>query len=378
MSTVDLQEIRKKLDQIDEELTGLFGERMRICGDVAQFKIETGKPVYDGERERQKLEAVAAMAETGFEKQAVRELFAQIMTISRRYQYKLLAENGLGMDTGFRIVKELSMKGIRVVYQGVEGAYSHGASLQYFGDDVDCYHVRSWEDAMKEVEEGHADYAVLPIENSSAGAVTDNYDLLIKYHNYIVAETFLPVSHALLGLSGAELSDITTVFSHPQALMQCSEYLNSHEKWRQISVENTAVAAKKIIEDGDKSQAAVASEIAGRLYGLKILAPAINHNKNNTTRFIIVSKEPVYREDASKVSLSFELPHTSGSLYNMLSNFIYNSVNMRMIESRPIPGRNWEYRFFVDIEGNLSDAPIQNALKGIAEEAANMRILGNY
>lgn len=378
MSTLDLQQIRNQLDKIDKEIVNLFEERMHLCADVAEFKIENGKPVYDGVREKQKLEAVRAMAEDGFQKQAVEELFTQMMTISRRYQYKLLAEHGMTAKTDFRAVKALPLKGVRVVYQGVEGAYSHGATLQYFGDDVDAYHVQFWEDAMKEVETGRADYAVLPIENSSAGAVSDNYDLLIKYHNYIVAETFIPVNHALLGLPEAELSDITTVFSHPQALMQSSKYLNSHREWEQISVENTAAAAKKILNDGKKNQAAVASEIAGRLYGLKVLEPAINYNKDNTTRFIILSKEPVYREDAAKVSISFELPHTSGSLYNMLSNFIYNNVNMRMIESRPIAGRNWEYRFFVDIEGNLSDAPIQNALKGIEEEASNMRILGNY
>ena len=163
-----------------------------------------------------------------------------------------------------------------------------------------------------------------------------------------------------------------------QSLMQSSRYLNSHRDWAQYSVENTAASAKKVLNDGKKNQAAVASETAGRLYGLKVLEPSINHNKDNTTRFIILSRDPIYREDASKVSISFELPHTSGSLYNMLSNFIYNHVNMRMIESRPIAGRNWEYRFFVDIEGNLGDAQIQNALKGIEEEASNMRILGNY
>ena len=231
---------------------------------------------------------------------------------------------------------------------------------------------------MKAVAEGEADYGVLPIENSSAGAVIDNYDLLIKYQNYIVAETFLTVNHALLGLPGASTENIKTVFSHPQALMQCSEYLNSNRQWKQISLENTAVAAKKVVEEGDLSQAAVASEIAGRIYGLKVLKSSINHNKNNTTRFIILSRNPVYREDAQKVSISFELPHKSGTLYNMLSNFIYNGVNMRMIESRPIPGRNWEYRFFVDIEGNLSDCAVQNALKGISEEGLNMRVLGNY
>ena len=145
-----------------------------------------------------------------------------------------------------------------------------------------------------------------------------------------------------------------------------------------MSVENTAVAAKKVIEDGDVTQAAVASEIAGRLYGLKVLKHPVNNNQNNTTRFIILSKHPVYQENASKITLSFELPHKSGSLYNMLSNFIYNQVNMLMIQSRPIAGRNWEYRFFVDIEGNLGCASVQNALKGIAEEASNLRILGNY
>lgn len=160
--------------------------------------------------------------------------------------------------------------------------------------------------------------------------------------------------------------------------MQCQEFLNSNRSWKQISVENTAVAAKKVILEGDLSQAAVASETAGELYGLKVLRTQVNTNKNNTTRFIILSREAVYQEEAGKISLSFELPHKSGSLYNILSNFIYNGVNMFMIESRPVPGRNWEYRFFVDIEGNLSHASIQNALKGISEEGRNVRILGNY
>ncbi len=378
MKTLDLQKIRKQLDGIDREMVALFETRMELCRKVAEYKIGTGKPVYDGEREQQKIDAVTGMVEGEFLKQAVKELFTQMMTISRNYQYKQMAESGFQTEHTFKPVKNLALAGARVVYQGVEGAYSHGAALKYFGPEASLYHVATWDDAMKEVEEGRADYAVLPIENSSAGAVTDNYDLLMKYHNYIAAETFLTVNHALLGLPNARTEDIRTVFSHPQALMQCSEFLNANRQWKQISVENTAVAAKKVLEEGDPSQAAVASEIAGELYGLKVLSSSINHNKNNTTRFIILTKEAVYREDAQKISLSFELPHKSGSLYNILSNFIYNGVNMFMIESRPIPGRNWEYRFFVDIEGNLSHASVQNALKGISEEGRNMRILGNY
>lgn len=375
---MDLQECREQLDRIDKEIVELFEQRMAICGEVAEDKIKTGKAVYDGERERQKLEAVRQMAHGEYNQNAVRELFGQMMTISRRYQYRLLAEHGMGIELGFHKVETIKTDGVRVVYQGVEGAYSHAATLQFFGMDADAYHVERFEDAMREVRDKRADYAVLPIENSSAGAVIDNYDLLVQYENYIVAETFVAASHALLGTPDATLSDVCTVFSHPQALMQSSIFLGQHRDWKQISLENTAVSAKKVSEEGDKAQAAVASEIAGRLYGLKVLKRAIQNNQGNTTRFIILSRDAVYRKDAGKVTISFELPHKSGTLYNILGNFIFNGVNMRKIESRPIPGRSWEYRFFIDIEGNLDDAGIKNALKGIAEEAQNMRILGNY
>ena len=375
---MDLQKIRDRLDVIDAEFVRLFEERMRLVGQVAEFKIETGKQVFDREREQAKIAAVRGLAHGAFNAQAAEELFTQLMTISRRYQYRLLEQNGRKEDLGFRQVDAIPTQGVKVVYQGMEGAYSHEAALAYFGEDAQIGHVRTWEDAMEAVESRDADYAVIPIENSSAGAVRDNFDLLLRHDNVIVAEICIPVDHMLLGLPGANLADICTVYSHPQALMQSCEYLNARSHWRQISVENTAVAAKKIISDQNKSQAAVASRAAGRLYGLKVLAEGINHNKNNATRFIILAKDHIYRKDAGKVTICFELPHKSGTLYNMLGNLIYNGVNMRMIESRPIAGRNWEYRFFVDVEGNLGDTAIQNALRSVSEEAANMRILGNY
>ena len=300
------------------------------------------------------------------------------MTMSRRMQYRILADERRTGNFGFCAIEELKKKGARVAYQGVEGSYGHGAALQYFGDQAELYHVPAMEDAMVEVEEGRADFGVLPIENSSAGAVSNNYDLLVRHDVYIVAEIQLPVHHALLALPGAGLSDIRRVYSHPQALMQSAQYLNSHREWQQISAANTALAAKKIWEDKDIAQAAVASETAGRLYGLKTLACPINFDKHNTTRFIVLSKSPVYRRDADKVSICFECAHKSGSLYNMLGNLIYNHINMLMIESRPIEGRSWEYRFFVDVEGSLGDAAMQNALAGIQAEAAALRILGNY
>ena len=374
---MDLLEIRGRLDQIDTQIEKLFEERMRLCSEVAEYKIATGKAVYDAEREKQKIESVQAMAEGEFNKQAVAELFLQMMTLSRRYQYQTIAGRVGGPDLGFHKVEKLETAGKRVVFQGLEGAYGHAAALQFFGKDADIHHVRRFEDMMVEIQEGKADFAVLPIENSSAGAVTDNYDLLLKYDNVIVAETFLPVHHYLLGTPDAELSDVKRVYAHPQALMQCSAFLNDNGL-KQISVENTAVAAKRVVEEGDKSQAAIASEIAGKLYGLELLKPFIQNNQGNTTRFVILANRKVYQKDAGKISLCFELPHTSGSLYNMLGNFIFNHVNMMMIESRPIPGKNWEYRFFVDIEGNLQDAGVKNALRGIGAEAQNFKILGNY
>lgn len=376
---MDLLELRQQLDQVDRSIVELFEKRMSICSQVAEYKIETGKAVLDREREKQKIAAVRALAQDEFNSQAVEELFTQLLAMSRKLQYRILASHGRqGSDSGFAPVEKLWDGPVRVVFQGVEGAYSHAAMLQYFGREVSSYHVEQFEDAMRDVRDGKADFAVLPIENSSAGIVSGVYDLLVKYDNCIVAETFVKVEHALLGLEDAKLSDIKTVYSHPQALMQSSQYLNARRDWRQISLENTAVAAKKVVEDGDVTQAAVASEIAGELYGLKVLCRSINHNKNNVTRFIILSRDKIYRRDASKVSVCFELAHESGTLYNMLSNFIYNNVNMTMIESRPIVGKNWEYRFFVDFEGNLGDEGVQNALNGIRQEALDMKILGNY
>ena len=163
-----------------------------------------------------------------------------------------------------------------------------------------------------------------------------------------------------------------------KALEKYKRLINNKVIYPFNEVENTAVAAKRVVEEGDKSQAAIASEIAGQLYGLELLKPSIQNNQGNTTRFVILANRKVYQKDAGKISICFELPHTSGSLYNMLGNFIFNHVNMMMIESRPIPGRNWEYRFFVDIEGNLQDAGVKNALRGIGAEAQNFKILGNY
>lgn len=174
------------------------------------------------------------------------------------------------------------------------------------------------------------------------------------------------------------MKDIKTVYSHPQALMQCSDYLDEHKEWERISVKNTAMAAKKIRDEGRKDAAAIASAINADIYGVKVLEDVIQDNKNNYTRFIIVSGKKVYNKNAKSISLCFEIPHESGSLYHALSHFIYNNINMINIQSRPIQNKNWEYRFIIDIEGKFSDTSVQNALRGLREETASLRILGTY
>ena len=375
---LDLQKMRKDIDVIDTQIVKLFEERMKICEDVAQFKIETGKPVFDKNREQEKLEALGSKAHNDFNRCGVQELFEQIMSISRKRQYQLLQENGIEEKSDFVKIEDLKKENATVVFQGVEGAYSFAAMHTFFGDQIKSFHVDTWKDAMEEIKKGKADFAVLPIENSTAGIVQDIYDLLTEYDHVIVGEQIIPCEHVLMGLPGTSLFDIRTVYSHPQALMQCREFLEEHRDWQQMEWNNTAAAAKKVAGDKDPSQAAIASRYAADHFGLAVLQEGIYSNVNNSTRFIIVTKKKIYCRDARKISVSYELPHESGSLYNSLSHFIYNGLNMTKIESRPIMERNWEYRFFVDFAGNLSDSTVKNALRGLKSEAQNLRVHGNY
>ena len=375
---MDLLELREKLDRIDEQIVKLYEERMEISSQVADYKIETGKKVLDKSREEEKLRTVRSMTHNDFNAHGVQELFEQIMSMSRKLQYNKLAQQGTHGKLPFIDVDRLDMQNARVVFQGAEGAYSQMAMMRYFGEDVNCLHVDTFRDAMCAIEEGSADYAVLPIENSTAGIVNEIYDLLVEYENYIVGEQIIKIEHCLIGLPGTDLEQIKTVYSHPQSLMQSARYLNSHEGWQQISMQNNAFAARKISEDQDFSQVAIASEQAAKIYGLEILERGVNQSETNSTRFIIVTNQKIFLKDAKKVSICLEVPHESGSLYHMLSNIIYNNLNMTRIESRPIEGRNWEYRFFIDFEGNLADGAVKNALRGLREEARNMKILGNY
>lgn len=374
----DLAQLREELDRIDRQIVELFEARMDVCEQVGEHKVQTGKKVFDREREEQKLSAVKALAGNDFNRHGVEELFMQLMATSRKLQYQMLASQGVAGRLPFTPVKAIEKQDVRVVYQGVEGAYSQAAMKKYFGEQVNSFHVDKWRDALDAITDGMADFAVLPIENSTAGFVSEIYDLLIKYDYYIVAEEIIRVEHKLLGLPGTKPEDIQTVYSHEQGLLQCDDFLDRHPRWKRVALENTAVAAKKVAADGDRTQAAIASAFAGKLFGLEVLDGNICSNTVNSTRFIIVSNQRIFEERADKISICFETPHRSGALYHILSHFIFNNLNMSKIESRPVPERNWEYRFFVDLEGNMNDSSVRNAMRGVREEAINVKILGNY
>lgn len=384
----ELLELRNEIDDIDRDIVALFERRMKVAEDVAEYKRKIGKAVLDRTREDEKIQKVRDLAHTPFNAQGVEALFNQVMTISRMRQYMILT--GFSSDySGFTQVDGCLPEGMdgflrmpfnettKVVYHGVDGAYGHQAMLGYFGGRVQASNVPTFREGMEAIKNGDAEYGILPIENSSTGIITDVYDLLSEYDNYIVGEFVVKVSHALLACPGATMDDIKTVFSHPQGLLQCRKFLGD-KPWRQISLTNTAIAAKRVKDDADRTQAAIASESAAAFHGLEVLKTGINDLKNNSTRFIIIKNRREHLANANQVSICFELPHASGTLYNILSHFIFNGLNMNKIESRPIPGKKWQYRFFIDFDGCLSQREVRNALTGIESETKNFCILGNY
>lgn len=373
----DLLKCRQELDIIDSQILKLFEKRMDICKEVADYKISTGKSVLDTVREQEKIDKIKSMTKNEEYKNQAGDLLKQIMSMSRKLQYARLGSMESVAD--FEKTDKLPVtESTKVVYFGVEGTHSEQAMINYFGEDVQRYGKPVFSEVMDELKEGKADYGVLPIENSSTGGINDIYNLLGEYDNYIVDEIDLKIDQALLGVKGAKLSDIRKVYSHTQGLMQCSQFLEENPQIAQYSYSSTAASAKKVKEDNDISQAAIAGVRAAKCYGLDVIKKKCNYNSNNTTRFIIVSPRPVYISHSDRISICFEIPHKSGSLYDILSNFIYNNINMTKIESSPIQGKSWEYRFFVDIEGSIDDAAVKNALTGIKAETVYFKILGSY
>lgn len=373
---IDLQESRKKIDEVDQKIVELFESRMKIAMDVAEYKRSVGKPIFDALREEEKLTILMNLTENEFNKKAIADLFKQIMSMSRRFQYMLLDSlESLGLTEVDKIITEADTK---VAFFGEKGSYAEQAMLEFFKTEVSGLPMGTFGEVMQSIKEGKAEYGVLPIENSSTGTLSDIFDLLAEYDNFIIGEHVVKIEHNLWGIKGASISDIKKVYSHRQGILQCSDFLNKHPQIEQIGQGSTAGCARLVLEENDASKAAIASKRAGEYLGLSLLQGSIHNEANNSTRFIIISNKQMYIKGAERTSICFALPHKSGSLYHALSHFIYNNINLTKIESRPILGKAFAYRFFVDIEGSLDDPSIKNALHCIKEESIEMKILGCY
>lgn len=377
----ELKELRQEIDAIDRQLVELFCRRMDVTRRVGQYKAARGLPVLDQARERAVLQEKGELAGEELRPAAI-TLYQTILALSRRQQQDLLGERA--DNPGLRRYLEACravrqpVDAPRVVYQGVPGAYSEQACLNVFGDDVDSRGLEQFEDCFRAVKEGRADYAVVPIENSSTGAIRQIYDLLTRYECFIVGETTVKVEHCLMAPRGATLDTITHVYSHEQGLFQCEQYLNAHPTWCQVPQADTAGSAQMVAACGDVTKAAVCSARAAELYGLEILARAINHNSHNTTRFVVVSPRMELREGADKISTVFSLPHEAGSLHEVLTVLAVHGLSMVKLESRPVPEHSWEYLFFLEFNGRLDQDVTADVLHELAQTTGEFRILGSF
>ena len=267
---------------------------------------------------------------------------------------------------------------LKIGYQGVKGSFSEEAMISFFGENNKSLNYEKFEDVFISLKNDEIDYGILPFENSCTGAITAVYDLISKYGFYIVGEECIKINQNLVGVKDATVDDIKEVYSHPQGFEQSKNFLRNHEDFKLIYFYNTAISAKHVSKLNDKSKAAIASSRAAKIYNLDILAKNIHDNNNNHTKFVIISKNLESSKESNKITVSFSLENRAGSLYNLLGHFVKNNLNMIKIESRPSNGELWEYVLYVDLEGNINDEKVKNAINLIKEETRYFKLLGCY
>ena len=366
----ELDGYRKEIDEIDAALIRLFEQRMDVVRKVGRYKKENHLPVLQAGREQAVLrQAVEHLQDKGYAQDAARFMNAA-MEISRAAQRR-------DIEPGEPPVTAAHPLTGAVGFQGVAGSFSEQALVETFGDERERIAYPEFEDVFRALQKKGIDYGVLPIENSSTGAISAVYDLLGSYGFFIVGEHCCRVSQNLVGLPGATLKTIKTVYSHVQGIEQSSTFLNGHREWDLVPYHNTAVSAKMVAESGDLTKAAIASKRAAALYSLSVIAPDINNRQDNMTRFIVIGRtlEP---ENADKISVVFSIANEAGNLYQTLRTFADNRLNMVKIESRPLPDAAWNYLFYVDFEGNIADDAVRAALEKLSRDSVRYRLLGAY
>ncbi len=371
---MDLSDIRREIDAVDEQLCALLDRRTALSEQVAIYKAANNIPVLNAVREQEVMDKAAARCHPDNAGTA-RLVLGTIMDASRALQHRRL-QSGKALRDQLANAKTELRKAPRVICQGCAGAYSHQAATRLFADGTPTF-VKTFEQVFTAVENGQADYGVLPIENSFGGSVQDVYDLLLEHRFSIVAAVELPVEHCLVACPGTAIHQVQTVYSKEQALEQCDRFLADHD-WELHPYANTALAAKMVAERQDPTIAAVASRQAAELYGLQVLAENIQTNDHNVTRFIAIANELVITPDANRVSVMFTQPHTAGSLYRMLGQFFRVGMNLTKIESRPLRSQNFQYVFYLDFESTPHRPDTRELLCALSEETEVFTLLGGY
>ena len=378
---MELSDIRKEIDVLDEEMAKLLVRRMDCADRVAEAKRGTGKPVLDPGREREILAKVAERVGPELESEG-KLLFSILMSISRGRQRVRLADDGRFAKTfadAMAATPALFPAKATVACPGAEGGYSQQAAVSFVQFPSILY-FRDFESVFAAVEQGMCDYGVLPIENSTAGSVTQVYDLMAKHDFRIAKAVKLRIRHVLLAPKGVKLADVREIASHPHALAQCAEFLKAHKGIQAIPASNTAAAAAELARSGRTDAAVIASRECAELYGLDILAEDISDTPSNFTRFICISRKTEIYPDANKFSLMMSLPHRPGALADILIRFAAVGVNLTKLESRPVVGSDFEFRFIFDLEASPHDEHVVKLLSSFAcdPEIEQFTFLGAY
>lgn len=377
---MELEELRKDIDAIDDEILKLFLKRMETASKVADYKRENNLSTLQKGREREILKKVAEKSGDEMADYS-RMLFQALMDLSKSYQNKrnAKAEGELSkkikaaLDKTPRIFPQTGT----VACQGIEGAYSQLACDRLF-KSPDIKYVKTFEDVFKAVESGGCSYGILPIENSIHGTVIAVYDLMKNYNFHIIKSIKLKINHALVTNHGAELSNITEIVSHEQAIGQCSEFLKEYPDIKVTVCENTAVAAKLVADSGRMDIAAISSPDCAEIYGLSVLNDKIANSDSNFTRFICITKELLIYPGADRISIIMNIPHTPGALNRTISGFALAGLNLTKLESRPIAGRDFEFSFYFDLEASIYAEETLNILDELASGNNNLIFLGSY
>ncbi|MBR6953831.1 MAG: chorismate mutase [Clostridia bacterium] len=377
--TADLKEIRGQLDGIDDQLTDLFARRMRLVAQVAEIKQAQGLPILDTGREREIVNRLTLRAGEDLERHT-KLLYQTLFSVSRAYQAERIHPADPGEDALEQAVAGAPVPfpaRAMVACQGTEGAYAQQACTRMF-EYADILYMNTFNDVFNAVEKGMCPFGVLPIENSTAGSVTQVYDLMEQHRFHIVRAVRQRIEHRLLALPGAELAGIREVVSHEQALRQCDAFLAAHPGIRVTPMANTAMAAAYVASSGRRDLAAIASRESGMLYGLETLGESVANTENNYTRFICIARDMTVYEGAGKISLMLSAAHRPGSLCRLLSHIAAAEVNLTKLESRPIPGKDFEFRFFFDIEASLRKESVRTLIRQLRGDADRFVLLGNY